>query len=122
MIAFGLLAGGGLHLLVSVALTWWGARVGRARGGLWRHLVWLPIAGYAALTIGVAGTVLGMIHAFQAVAGADPAQKTALLADGIAVAMNGTAFGIVGAGVLDLVALVGCALGTLMPAAPEPPR
>src|SRR4051812_13122897 len=44
--------------------------------------------------IGIAVTVFGMIRAFHSVAQADPAMKSQMLADGIAEAMNFTAFGI----------------------------
>ncbi len=43
---------------------------------------------------GLLGTITGLIKAFAAVAQADPAQKASLLAYGISMAMNNTAFGL----------------------------
>jgi biopolymer transport protein ExbB/TolQ len=47
-----------------------------------------------ATLIGLLGTVVGLITAFTAVSLADPAQKAALLANGISLALNNTAFGL----------------------------
>lgn len=44
--------------------------------------------------LGLLGTIQGLIQAFDAVAHAAPEQKSALLASGIAVAMNTTGFGL----------------------------
>ena len=41
------------------------------------------------------GTIIGLIQAFTAVAGADPAEKADLLSASISVAMNTTAFGLI---------------------------
>lgn len=57
-----------------------------------RHLA--VIANVATL-LGLLGTIFGLIGAFAAVAQADPTQKQALLASGISIAMNTTAFGLV---------------------------
>lgn len=46
------------------------------------------------LLIGLLGTVMGLIGAFQAVAQANPAEKASLLAAAISVAMNNTASGL----------------------------
>jgi biopolymer transport protein ExbB/TolQ len=51
------------------------------------------IANLATL-LGLLGTIAGLISAFEAVAHAAPEQKSALLAGGIAVAMNTTGFGL----------------------------
>ena len=48
-----------------------------------------------ATLIGLLGTVVGLITAFTAVSLADPAQKAALLANGISLALNNTAFGLI---------------------------
>jgi hypothetical protein len=45
------------------------------------------------LVMGLLGTVLGLITAFDAVAGADPSAKSELLAQGISQAMQCTALG-----------------------------
>jgi biopolymer transport protein ExbB/TolQ len=47
-----------------------------------------------ATLVGLLGTVVGLITAFTAVSLADPAQKAALLASGISLALNNTAFGL----------------------------
>lgn len=44
---------------------------------------------------GLLGTITGMIKAFAAVSEASPAEKAALLSNGIAEAMNTTAFGLI---------------------------
>ncbi len=51
------------------------------------------IANVATL-MGLFGTILGLIQSFQAVADADPAQKSALLSAGISTAMNATMLGL----------------------------
>lgn len=48
-----------------------------------------------ATLLGLLGTVLGLIDAFRALEQADPSQQQAMLAAGIALAMNTTAFGLV---------------------------
>jgi biopolymer transport protein ExbB/TolQ len=47
-----------------------------------------------ATLLGLLGTIMGLIEAFSAVAGADPAEKANLLSASISVAMNTTAFGL----------------------------
>ena len=47
--------------------------------------------------LGLLGTIMGLIAAFTAVANAAPADKAALLSQSISVAMNTTAFGLMGA-------------------------
>jgi biopolymer transport protein ExbB len=51
------------------------------------------IANVATL-LGLFGTIVGLIHSFEAVAHADPQQKSALLSAGIATAMNATMLGL----------------------------
>ena len=50
-----------------------------------------------ATLLGLLGTIIGLIQAFTAVAGADPAEKADLLSASISVAMNTTAFGLIAA-------------------------
>ena len=47
-----------------------------------------------ATLLGLLGTIIGLIDAFTAVAGADPAEKAELLSASISIAMNTTAFGL----------------------------
>ncbi len=49
------------------------------------------------MLMGLFGTVLGLIHAFAAVAQANPAEKASLLSASISVAMNNTAMGLIAA-------------------------
>jgi biopolymer transport protein ExbB/TolQ len=51
------------------------------------------IANVATL-LGLFGTIIGLIHSFEAVGHADAQQKSALLANGIATAMNATMLGL----------------------------
>lgn len=50
-----------------------------------------------ATLLGLLGTIVGLIQAFNAVAAADPAEKANLLSNSIAVAMNTTAYGLIAA-------------------------
>jgi len=54
----------------------------------------LAMIGNVAVLMGLLGTILGLIHAFGAVAEADAASKATELAAGIAEAMYNTAFGL----------------------------
>lgn len=60
-----------------------------------KRLHYLSMIANVSTLMGLLGTILGLMEAFQAVAGADPSQKAALLARGIAMAMNTTAYGLV---------------------------
>jgi biopolymer transport protein ExbB len=59
-----------------------------------KRLGYLPMVSNVVTLIGLLGTVSGLIMAFKAVSFADPTQKQTLLADGISVAMNATAMGL----------------------------
>lgn len=50
-----------------------------------------------ATLLGLLGTIIGLIHAFDAVAGANPAEKANMLSGSISIAMNTTAFGLMAA-------------------------
>ena len=67
---------------------------------------YLALLANLAMLSGLLGTVVGLIIAFGAVAGADPASKATMLAKGISEAMNCTAFGLGSA----LIALIGYAV------------
>lgn len=66
----------------------------------------LAMLGNVATLVGLLGTITGMAKSFSAVAYASPADKAALLATGIAEAMNTTAYGLVAA----IPALIGYAI------------
>lgn len=55
---------------------------------------YLAMLGNAAMLAGLLGTVSGLIACFEAVGGANPADKANLLAGGISEAMNCTGFGL----------------------------
>ena len=59
-----------------------------------KRIDYLPTLANIANLLGLLGTILGLIKSFQAIAVADPAQKAALLAQGISTAMYATAFGL----------------------------
>jgi biopolymer transport protein ExbB/TolQ len=67
------------------------------------RLSYLPNLANVATLLGLLGTIVGLIQAFTAVSLADPSQKATLLAKGISVAMNTTAFGLIVAVPLMLV-------------------
>jgi biopolymer transport protein ExbB/TolQ len=54
----------------------------------------LAVTGNVAVLAGLMGTIVGMISSFRAVAEADPATKSQRLSEGIAHALNCTAFGL----------------------------
>jgi biopolymer transport protein ExbB len=56
--------------------------------------VYIALFANIATLLGLLGTIVGLIAAFEAVAHANPAEKAALLSSSIAVAMNTTAFGL----------------------------
>lgn len=59
-----------------------------------KRLHYLSMLANVATLMGLLGTIHGLILSFQAVAQADPAQKQALLANGISVSMYTTALGL----------------------------
>ena len=60
-------------------------------------LSYLSLAANLSTLLGLLGTIQGLIQSFAAVANADPGEKGKLLAEGIAVAMNTTALGLISA-------------------------
>lgn len=54
----------------------------------------LAVFGNVATLVGLLGTIIGLIISFDGVAKADPAQKAEMLSQGIAHALNCTAFGL----------------------------
>ncbi len=58
---------------------------------------YLALLSNIATLFGLLGTIMGLIEAFTAVSSANPAEKGALLAASISVAMNCTAFGLMSA-------------------------
>ena len=60
-----------------------------------KRMNYLSLLENIATLLGLLGTIFGLIDSFKAVTAAEASQKAALLAQGIAVAMNTTAFGLV---------------------------
>lgn len=60
-----------------------------------RRLPYLALIANIATLLGLLGTITGLIKSFNAVALADPQQRQAILSEGIAEAMNATAFGLI---------------------------
>lgn len=60
-----------------------------------RRLPHLAVLANVATLLGLLGTIQGLMQAFAAVGAADPSQRSAFLAAGIATALNTTAFGLV---------------------------
>jgi biopolymer transport protein ExbB len=79
----------------------------REMPGINRRTGFLALFANLAMLCGLFGTIVGLIRAFGAVGGesVDPSQKARILAEGIAEAMNCTAFGLISA----IVALMGFA-------------
>ena len=61
---------------------------------LGKRLGYLAMIANVATLVGLLGTILGLIQSFEAVASADPANKSEMLANGISLAMNTTALGL----------------------------
>jgi len=68
------------------------AKVSAAKRGA---IIALAAVSLAAMALGLVMTVLGVVHAFDAVSRVDPSDKARLLAEGISSAMNWTAAGLV---------------------------
>ncbi len=60
-----------------------------------KRILYLAMMANATTLLGLLGTVSGLIYSFSAVGQADPAQRSAFLAAGIAEALNCTAFGLI---------------------------
>ncbi len=59
-----------------------------------RRVHYLAMAANVATLLGLLGTIIGLMQSFNAVAGAEAVQKGAILAKGIAIALNTTAYGL----------------------------
>jgi biopolymer transport protein ExbB len=62
-----------------------------------KRLPYIALFANLATLLGLLGTIIGLIAAFNAVANANPAEKADLLSASISVAMNTTAFGLIAA-------------------------
>ncbi|MCP4229445.1 MAG: MotA/TolQ/ExbB proton channel family protein [bacterium] len=59
-----------------------------------RRTLYMGMLANAAVLMGLFGTILGLIKTFSALGGASAAEKTIMLSEGIAEAMNCTAYGL----------------------------
>jgi biopolymer transport protein ExbB/TolQ len=62
-----------------------------------RRTPYLATLANIATLLGLLGTIIGLIAAFESVANADPAEKASQLSSSISIAMNTTAFGLMAA-------------------------
>ncbi len=62
-----------------------------------KRLAYIALMANLSTLLGLLGTIQGLIQSFAAVANAEASQKAQLLAEGIALAMNTTAFGLISA-------------------------
>jgi len=60
-----------------------------------RRTPFLALFGTVATLLGLLSPIFGLVGSFKAVAGVDPAAKASILADGVAIAMHGTAMGLI---------------------------
>ncbi len=61
---------------------------------LTKKLGYLSMTANVSMLLGLFGTITGLIMSFQALSFADPSQKQTLLAQGISISMNHTAYGL----------------------------
>ena len=105
-------------LLLVLGLFLWGRWVARRHGTRgWQLAAWLPVVGLVVQHAGLALTVFGLVHAFDAVAVAPPEARASELAGGIAQAMWATAIGLGLSGTIYVGCVVAFAVGTWRPAA-----
>ncbi|QLY27219.1 MotA/TolQ/ExbB proton channel family protein [Bdellovibrio sp. KM01] len=60
-----------------------------------KRIGFLAMFANVATLLGLLGTITGLIHSFAGIANANPAEKAAILSQGISLAMNTTAYGLV---------------------------
>ncbi|MCJ8276350.1 MAG: MotA/TolQ/ExbB proton channel family protein, partial [Bdellovibrionales bacterium] len=60
-----------------------------------RRTGFLAMLGNVGTLLGLLGTIVGLIQAFGSVANVNPVEKAALLTEGISMAMNTTAYGLI---------------------------
>ena len=84
-----------IPLLITLGLFLWGRSVADKHGTRgWRLASWMPIVAIVVHHLGIAGTVVGLVMSFGAVASVPAAERAAALSDGIATAMWSTAIGL----------------------------
>lgn len=109
-------------LLVVLGLFLWGRSVADKHGTRgFRLASWLPIAGLVVHHLGVIGTIVGLVRAFDAVTDVPAGERAQVLSDGIAVAMYATVLGVVASLALYVTSVVVFAVGTLRSAPAREP-
>lgn len=86
-----------VSLVGTVATAWWARRLWRRRTEMADRTKIIAAVIVASAMFGAVGTSVGLVKAFGAVGGesVDPSQRARILAEGIAGAMNWTAFGVI---------------------------
>lgn len=115
----GAFIGAGLvQAAITVALYMWGSTVAaRRETRIWWWARWMPILALILATVGVIGTVVQLVAAFDAASLAAPEQKAQELAESISGAMRWTLVTTVSSGVLYVASIVAFTIGTLNPVA-----
>jgi hypothetical protein len=80
-----------VQIAIAFGLRSWARSVSRRSGAGSKWLPRLPLLGFVLIVAGIGGTFVQLMRLFGAVAHVDPSQKAAILAQGIAEAMNATA-------------------------------
>lgn len=60
-----------------------------------KRIGFLAMFANVATLLGLLGTITGLIHSFAGIANANPAEKASILSQGISLAMNTTAYGLI---------------------------
>ncbi len=60
-----------------------------------KRIGFLAMFANVATLLGLLGTITGLIHSFSGIANANPAEKATILSNGISLAMNTTAYGLI---------------------------
>lgn len=60
-----------------------------------KRIGFLAMFANVATLLGLLGTITGLIHSFAGIANANPAEKATILSNGISLAMNTTAYGLI---------------------------
>ena len=109
-------------LLLVLGLFLWGRSVADKHGTRgFRLASWMPVAGLVVHHVGVIGTIVGLVRAFDAVTGVPAAERAQALSDGIAVAMYATLIGVIASLALYVTSVAIFAVGTLRSAPAREP-
>ena len=105
---------GVIHLLFTLGLFAWARFVGRRHGTpFWRRISWLPIIALLLSVTGVIATVIALVKAFGGLESVDAADRAAMLAENISMAMNFTAIFAIPSALLYVTSFVVSVVGTV---------